>query len=208
MVSLEIEDEIREKMAVSIIAGLDEAGRGAIAGPVVAAAVIIPLDQPDRVMKFAGVNDSKQLTPRLRENLYDTIIQEAVAYGIGISSASDIDQFGIIPANARAMATAVSNLSLQPEFLIIDGRMRIRSSNLAQMSVIRGDGKSLSIAAASILAKVTRDRIMVELDREDPGYHFASHKGYCTQRHVDALAEIGPCPEHRLTFAPMRKTLV
>lgn len=205
---LEIERDLQNKLAVSYIAGLDEAGRGAIAGPVVAAAVILPLDRPDSLAKLNGVNDSKQLTPRMREKLFDVIIQEAVTYGIGYSSARDIDQYGIIPANARAMSLALSNLSQKPEFLIIDGRMRIRSPNLPQMSIIRGDSKSLSIAAASILAKVTRDRVMVELDQAYPAYQFATHKGYCTERHVAALDKYGPCKEHRLTFAPMRRTLV
>lgn len=208
MVLLEIEKDLQNKMAVSYIAGLDEAGRGAIAGPVVAAAVILPLDRPDRLSKLTEVNDSKQLTPGLREKLFDVIIREAITYGIGQSSARYIDQHGIIPANARAMSLALSNLSVHPEFLIIDGRMRIRSSNLPQMSIIRGDSKSLSIAAASILAKVTRDRLMVELDRAYPVYQFAAHKGYCTERHVAALNEYGPCKEHRLTFAPMRRTLL
>lgn len=195
-------------MDICHIAGLDEAGRGAIAGPVVAAAVILPLDQPSRLDRLAEVNDSKQLTPRLREKLYDVIIQEAIAYGIGDSSARDIDQNGIISANARAMTIALFKLKVKPEFLIIDGRMRIRSTNTPQISIIRGDTKSLSIAAASILAKVTRDRLMVELDKAYPVYQFAAHKGYCTKRHVAALSEFGPCDEHRFTFAPMRQTLV
>jgi len=208
MVSLQIEENLRKKMGVSYIAGLDEAGRGAIAGPVVAAAVILPLDQPASLSRLKEVNDSKQLSPRLREKLFDLIIEEAIAYGVGASSASDIDQYGIISANARAMSIALSKLRVQPDFLIIDGRMRIRSSNTPQLSIIRGDSKSLSIAAASILAKVTRDRLMVELDQEYPRYQFATHKGYCTERHVAALNEFGPCNEHRHTFAPMRQTLI
>lgn len=205
---LKIEEDIRKKWGVSTIAGVDEAGRGAIAGPVVAAAVILPLNQPRKLRKLAEVNDSKKLSPLVRERLFDVIIREASSYGIGVSAASDIDQFGIIPANAKAMSLAISNLKVDPEFLIIDGRMRIRNANLPQMSIIRGDGKSLSIAAASILAKVTRDRIMVALDKEYPRYHFYAHKGYCTKHHVDALNQLGPCPEHRLTFAPLRQTLV
>ena len=208
MASLELEHQVRSKWGCNLIAGLDEAGRGAIAGPVVAAAVILPLDQPNKLRLLHQVNDSKQLSPRLREELFDLIIEHALAYGIGSTSASDIDNMGIIPANAQAMLKAVSMLNPEPQFLLIDGRMQLRKTILPQQSVIRGDSKSLSIAAASILAKVSRDRHMVALDREYPYYHFAAHKGYCTVRHREALDRFGPCPAHRYSFAPIRRTLV
>jgi ribonuclease HII len=208
MASLELEHQVRSKWGCNLVAGLDEAGRGAIAGPVVAAAVILPLDQPDKLRLLRQVNDSKQLSPGLREVLFDLIIEHALAYGISSTPANDIDSVGIIPANAQAMLQAVSMLSPEPQFLLIDGRMRLRNTILPQQSVIRGDSKSLSIAAASILAKVSRDRHMVALEREYPHYHFAAHKGYCTVRHREALDQLGPCPIHRHSFAPIRPTLV
>ncbi|HUS93940.1 MAG TPA: ribonuclease HII [Patescibacteria group bacterium] len=208
MATLEIEFQVRSKWGYTLIAGLDEAGRGAIAGPVVAAAVILPLDQPNKLRLLRQVNDSKQLSPVLREELFDLIVEHALSYGVGSTPAYDIDQEGIIPANAQAMLQAVTMLTPEPEFLIIDGRMRIRNTILPQQSIIRGDSKSLSIAAASILAKVSRDRHMVKLDRDYPDYHFAAHKGYCTAWHRKALGQFGPCPVHRHSFAPIRRTLV
>jgi len=208
MASLELENQVRSKWGFTLIAGLDEAGRGAIAGPVVAAAVILPLDDPEKLRLLNKVNDSKQLSPSLREELFDLVVEHALAFGIGSTPANDIDSVGIIPANAQAMLQAVTMLNPEPEFLLIDGRMRIRSTILPQKSVIRGDSKSLSIAAASILAKVSRDRHMVTLDSDYPYYHFAAHKGYCTARHREALNRLGPCQEHRHSFAPIRPTLV
>lgn len=208
MASLELEYQVRKKWTCTQIAGLDEAGRGAIAGPVVAAAVILPLDQPDRLRLLHQVNDSKQLSPRRRDELFDLIVEQAVAFGIGSTPAKDIDTMGIIPANARAMLIAVSQLNPQPEFLLIDGRMRLRNTKIQQQSIIRGDSKSLSIAAASILAKVSRDRHMIAIDNEYPHYHFASHKGYCTTRHTEALRQFGPSQVHRYSFAPIRQTLL
>ena len=208
MASLELEHQVRSKWGCTLIAGLDEAGRGAIAGPVVAAAVILPLDQPNKLRLLRQVNDSKQLSPSVREELFDLIVEHALAYGIGSTPANDIDSVGIIPANAQAMLKAVSMLNPEPEFLLIDGRMRLRNTILPQQSIIRGDSKSLSIAAASILAKVSRDRHMVALEREYSHYHFAAHKGYCTARHREALNRFGPCPVHRYSFAPIRRTLV
>jgi ribonuclease HII len=208
MASLELEFQVGSKWGFTLIAGLDEAGRGAIAGPVFAAAVILPLDEPNQLQLLRKVNDSKQLPPGLREELFDLVIEHALAFGIGSTPANDIDNVGIIPANAQAMLQAVSMLNPEPEFLLIDGRMRLRSTILPQQSVIRGDSKSLSIAAASILAKVSRDRHMVALDSEFPHYHFAAHKGYCTARHRKALDRLGPCQVHRHSFAPIRPTLV
>jgi ribonuclease HII len=187
---------------------LDEAGRGALAGPVVAAAVILPLDSPQKLKALIGVNDSKQLTARKRERLYSLIVANALSFGIGSTPARDIDEMGIIPATKQAMLLAVDQLEPPAGYLLIDGRIRLKNISLRQQSIIRGDGKSLSIAAASILAKVTRDRIMVELDGRHPQYGFAKHKGYGTEFHRAAIARLGPTPEHRMSFSPLRKKLL
>jgi ribonuclease HII len=206
--TLDLERCIRQETGLSHIAGLDEAGRGAIAGPVVAAAVILPLDQLDIASRLQGVNDSKQLSAGQRERFFDLICRHALAYGIGHSSEADIDRLGIIPANAQAMRRALAQLKPAADYLLLDGRMKLKTVPLAQQSIIRGDQISLSIAAASILAKVSRDREMVALDAAYPGYGFSRHKGYCTRFHEAALAECGPCPAHRQTFAPIRQPLL
>ncbi len=190
------------------IAGIDEAGRGALAGPVVAAAVLLPLHDARVMGMLTAVNDSKQLSPKKRDIFYDLISQYAVAIGVGVESAAVVDALGIIQATKRAMVTAVSHLDPPPDYLLIDGRIRLPSLNTPQQSIIRGDGKSLSIAAASIIAKVTRDRLMVEMDRLYTAYGFAQHKGYGTQMHRDAIAQHGACPTHRQTFAPIRQMLL
>lgn len=205
MADLEFETAIHDQTGLIHIAGLDEAGRGAIAGPVVAAAVILPLHFPKRLKMLADVNDSKLLTPRKREGLYELIVEHALAYGIGRMPAEVIDQVGIIPANALAMRQALSQLEPPPDYLLIDGRMRLKTLSTPQHSIIRGDQKSLSIAAASILAKVSRDREMAALDSRFPAYGFARHKGYCTRDHEFALTTHGPSPIHRYTFAPIRQ---
>lgn len=207
MANLALETAVSQQHHVTRIAGLDEAGRGALAGPVVAAAVILPLNNRIETV-LLGVNDSKQLTAKKREALFDLIIEHALAYGIGQQPASAIDEIGILPANKLAMQTAVSQLIITPEFLLIDGRIRLPQINIRQKAIVRGDSQSLSIAAASILAKVTRDRFMIELDRQYPCYGFAQHKGYGTQQHRNAIAQHGPCPHHRHTFAPIRKPLL
>jgi ribonuclease HII len=206
--SLQFEHSVKKETGVTCIAGLDEAGRGALAGPVVAAAVILPLDLPQRLKALDGVNDSKQLTAKTRERLYSLIIANALSVGIGSTSASDIDEIGIIPSTKLAMLSALDQLDPPAEFLLIDGRIRLKNISLRQQSIIRGDGKSLSIAAASILAKVTRDRIMVALDGRYPQYGFARHKGYGTEFHRVAITRLGPTPEHRMSFSPLRKTLL
>jgi len=208
MPSLIIENQILANEQVGWIAGVDEAGRGAIAGPIVAAAVILPLHRPDKLQNLSDVNDSKQLSPKTREEQFDLIIDNCVSYGIGSASAAEVDQYGIIPANARAMRLAVTALEPVPQFILVDGRMRIKNLPIPQRSIIRGDTLSLSIAAASILAKVSRDRLMSELDDRYPHYLFAKHKGYCTASHVIALNKYGSCTEHRHTFAPIRKRLL
>jgi len=206
--TLELEHQILATSGLRFIAGLDEAGRGAIAGPVVAAAVILSLDQPDQLDTLNEVNDSKQLSYRKREHLYRVIIENVLAYGIGFTAADLIDEFGIIPATKKAMVSALSNLSIAAEYLLIDGRIRLKSIALPQKAIIRGDSKSLSIAAASILAKVARDRHMVELDAQHPQYGLARHKGYGTRHHLDAIAMHGPTSIHRHSFAPIRQRLL
>jgi len=208
MASLDFETAVFTQTSLPHIAGLDEAGRGALAGPVVAAAVILPLDNPDALAHLHEVNDSKQLSAKRREALFSLITQHALAYGIGQESAAVIDEIGIIPSTKRAMLTAVSQLTPAAQYLLIDGRIRLKNSPLPQQSIIRGDSKSLSIAAASILAKVTRDRIMVELDAHYMLYGFAQHKGYGTEKHRAAIEKYGATPIHRYSFAPIRKPLI
>jgi ribonuclease HII len=206
--TLDLEIEILAQHGFTFVAGLDEAGRGALAGPVTAAAVILPLNNAQLQETLQGVNDSKQLTANRRAALFSRITHHALAYGIASVAAEVIDEIGIIPATKQAMATAVSQLTPTPEFLLIDGRIRLKTLATPQQSVIRGDGKSLSIAAASILAKVTRDRFMIELDTHYPQYGFARHKGYGTPQHLAALQRYGPCPLHRYTFAPIKRPLL
>jgi ribonuclease HII len=208
MPTIDLENNIRTKMGFRMIAGLDEAGRGAIAGPIVAAAVILPVDQPKRLKAFEEVNDSKKLSARSREELFEIIMKHAISYGIASIAAQEIDQIGISPANKAAMRQAVQQLHPHPDFLMIDGRIRLGQLPIPQQSIVRGDSLSYSIAAASILAKVSRDRIMQDLDSVYPGYLFAKHKGYCTRQHQTLVAQIGPSPVHRHSFAPIRQTLV
>jgi len=188
MPDLSLELEIFAQAGAHQIAGLDEAGRGALAGPVVAAAVLLPLDDEACIDKLRGVDDSKVLTARQRDALYDIIVVHCTGWGVGITSPEIVDGGGILPATRLAMTSALRQLLPQPQYLLIDGRIRLAHLPTPQRSVVRGDGISLSIAAASILAKVTRDRIMVVLDAEYPDYGFARHKGYGTPQHLAALA--------------------
>lgn len=208
MAMLDLETAVLAATPYRYIAGLDEAGRGALAGPVAAAAVMLPLDNPDALDALREVNDSKQLSAKKRDVLFELIIQHALAYGIGLESAEVIDGIGILPATKLAMQTAVSQLRPAAEYLLIDGRIRLKSIPLPQQAIIRGDSLSLSIAAASILAKVTRDRLMIELDPHHLQYGFAQHKGYGTAMHLAALEKLGPTPHHRHSFAPIRQTLL
>ena len=188
----------------SILAGLDEAGRGCLAGPVVAAAVILPLQlaQEEVMTRFIGVNDSKQLTAQTRERLYKVIMQHALAVGVGFGSAALIDEINILQATKHAMRVALTQLSLQPQALLLDA-LTLPDITLPQRPLIKGDARSLSIAAASIIAKVTRDRLMLELHQQYPVYGFDRHKGYGTQAHLTALHCYGATPEHRRSFAPV-----
>jgi ribonuclease HII len=206
--NLEFETAVHHKTGLIHIAGLDEAGRGAIAGPVVAAAVILPLNDLQRLQLLSAVNDSKLLTPKKREAFFDLIIEHALAYGIGQVSADTIDDIGILPANAQAMQQALAQIDPPARYLLIDGRMRLKNVPIPQQSIIKGDQKSLSIAAASILAKVSRDRHMIALHGQYPDYDFARHKGYCTRAHESALALHGPSPIHRHSFAPIRQPFI
>ena len=190
------------KQGYCFIAGLDEAGRGCLAGPVVAAAVILPLEE-DCLSIFVGVRDSKQLLPHARESLYQVIMQHAVAVAVGFGSVALIDERNILQATKYAMRAAIAQLSTAPQALLLDALM-LSDISLPQRSIIKGDASCLSIAAASIVAKVTRDRLMVQLHELYPAYGFAQHKGYGTEAHLAALHEHGACPIHRRSFAPVR----
>ena len=184
-----------------LVAGIDEAGRGPLAGPVVAAAVILPAG-----LLIKGVNDSKKLSPDTRERLFDIIMSQAVSVGIGMGSAELIDRINILQATRHAMLTAVSQLAPQPDYILIDGISTINTS-IPQKTIKKGDSLSLSIAAASIIAKVTRDRLMRELDVIHPGYGFSGHKGYGSALHMEAIRRLGPSPVHRLTFGGVKEHL-
>jgi ribonuclease HII len=183
------------------VAGVDEAGRGPLAGPVVAAAVILP----DGLI-LPGVDDSKKLTAALRDELFDTISREALAVGVGFGDHDLVDRINILQATLSAMRDAVLSLNTAPDYLLIDGISAVPIS-IAQRSIKKGDGLSFSIAAASIIAKVTRDRIMLEYDALYPGYGFAAHKGYGAASHMAAIAELGPSPIHRKTFRGVKEHL-
>ncbi len=185
-----------------LIAGLDEAGRGSWAGPVVAGAVILPLSLPGLEERLNGVRDSKQLSPFERERFYEIICSLALAVGVGVIPPAIIDKVGIVPATRQAMALAVAKLTPSPDFLLIDF-LHLPAISISQKSIVRGDALSLSIASASIIAKVARDRLMVRLEAEYPGYGFARHKGYGTPQHRAALARLGPCSLHRLSYNPV-----
>ncbi len=189
----------------TLIAGLDEAGRGCLAGPVVAAAAVLPLAE-DCLRLFAGVRDSKQLSPAQRERLYAVIVERAVGVGVGVVSVEWIDRYNIVRATRLAMQQALASLPVRPTYLLLDA-IKLPAVRLPQLALIKGDARCLSIAAASIVAKVTRDRLMQQLDEQYPGYGFARHKGYGTAEHQDALARLGPCRAHRRTFAPVRARL-
>ena len=184
----------REYAAYQAICGIDEVGRGPLAGPVVASAVILPKD-----CDILYINDSKKLSEKKREMLYDEIMEKAVAVGIGIVGPERIDEINILQATYEAMREAISKLSVQPDLLLNDA-VKIPGVTLPQVSIIKGDAKSASIGAASIIAKVTRDRMMVEYDSIFPEYGFAANKGYGTAIHIAALKELGPTPIHRRSF--------
>lgn len=184
-----------------LIAGIDEAGRGPLAGPVVAAAVVLP-----EGFRHDTLNDSKKLSPEVRENLFvELTVREDIVWAVGVVDHEEIDQINILQATHRAMKAAVDSLHCRPDFLLIDGLPVPVFSRLRQLAVIQGDGKSFSIAAASVIAKVTRDRIMIRHHRSWPDYRFDRHKGYATPEHLEALQRFGPCPIHRKSFFPIRR---
>lgn len=187
------------KKGYSLIAGIDEAGRGPLAGPVVSAAVIFSDNLPD-----VGINDSKKLTPKKREYLFDIICDHALSYGIGVADHFEIDRINILQASLHSMAKSVESLKLRPDYLLIDGTFGI-DFDLPQQAIPKGDSLSISIAAASILAKVTRDRIMETYHNEYPQYGFKRHKGYPTLIHKDAIKKYGPCPIHRRSFKGVKE---
>jgi ribonuclease HII len=187
---------------VSLVAGIDEAGRGPLAGPVVAAAAILPTEFP-----FTEVNDSKQLPEKIREQLFETLTDRGtlICYGVGIAEPAEIDRFNILQATYLAMQRAVAALEVRPEHLLIDG-LPAPPFSRAQTAIVGGDTKSMSIAAASIIAKVTRDRMMRNWHQEFPQYGFYQNKGYGTPSHLESLQIHGPCPIHRRSFAPVAQT--
>lgn len=198
---LKYEREAKEK-GFSRIAGVDEAGRGPLAGPVVAAAVILPFDGIPQ-----GIDDSKKLTPTQREELYPQIREKALGVGVGQASVQEIDELNIYRAAQLAMERAIEALNPRPDCLLTDAMPLPRFKEIHQKPLVHGDALSFSIAAASIIAKVTRDRLMIELHQRYPAYNFEGHKGYGTEEHMKALKAHGPCPEHRLSFGPVMETL-
>lgn len=189
----EIENRYFEKGVVTIC-GVDEAGRGPLAGPVCAAAVILPPH-----LEIPGLTDSKKLSDKRRRELYPIIMEQAVAYGIGLASHEEIDKINILQATFLAMERALAQLKVKPEQALIDGN-RQKDFGLPVETIVKGDSLSASIAAASVLAKVTRDDIMIAMSQKYPGYGFEIHKGYGTKAHYQALQDMGPCPIHRMTF--------
>ena len=186
--------EIEDSLGLHLICGVDEAGRGPLAGPVCAAAVILP-----EHLQIPGLNDSKKLTDKKRRELFPVIQEQAIAYGIGLASEQEIDEINILQATFLAMRRALEQLTVRPEIALIDGN-RETDFGLPVKTVVKGDRLSANIAAASILAKVTRDNLMMELAQQYPEYGFEIHKGYGTKAHYEALRTYGPCPIHRKTF--------
>ena len=191
-----------QQAGLSRIAGLDEAGRGAWAGPVMAAAVILPIERADLAQSLEGVRDSKQMTPIQREIWAPCIQQVAITFGLGVVSAREVDKLGLIAATRLSMKRALGDLCEPPEHLLID-YMHLPDVMLPQTAITKGDVLSLSIAAASVIAKVTRDHAMIAMDTRYPGYGFSRHKGYGTSEHHAALHRLGPYPTHRLSYKPV-----
>lgn len=196
------DNEIRlKKQGYKFIAGVDEVGRGPLIGPVVAAAVILPDD-----FELEGLTDSKKLSESKRELYFDYIVENALAIGLGKVTAKKIDEINIYEATKLAMKKAISKLEVKPDYVLIDGNMKFNMRRKYE-SIIKGDGKSISIAAASVIAKVTRDRMLVKLDKKYPMYGFKDHKGYPTKKHVDAIYKYGIIEKHRKSFKPISEIL-
>ena len=190
----QIEDSVYNE-GFNYICGIDEAGRGPLAGPVVVASVIMPKDS-----MIEGVNDSKKISEAKREKIYDLIIERAISYGVGIISQEEIDEVNILNATKNGLTKSLEKLDSRPDIILVDALRDINTLGIPYRSVIKGDAKIYSIACASIIAKVTRDRIMKEWDKIYPQYGFASHKGYGTAKHIAAIKEYGLCPLHRCSF--------
>lgn len=188
------ENDLRNK-CYKYICGIDEAGRGPLAGPVVVASVIMPANS-----MIEGVNDSKKVSEKKREKLYDLILEEAISYGVGIIGQDEIDEINILNATKKGLTMSLQELTQKPDLIIVDALTHIDTLGIPYESIIKGDAKCYSISAASIIAKVTRDRIMREWDKVYPQYGFAQHKGYGTSAHINAIKEFGPCPLHRKAF--------
>ena len=185
---------------ITLIAGIDEVGRGPLVGPVVACSVILPVNY-----KLEGLTDSKKLSEKKREEFYDILVKDAISYGIGIIDNNKIDEVNIYEATKLAMLDAIKNMKVKPEYLLIDA-MRL-NTDIPSNSIIKGDSKSLSIAAASVIAKVERDRMMLELDKKYPYYDFKNNKGYPTKKHIEAIKEHGITSLHRKTYGPVKEYL-
>lgn len=193
------EKELIDK-GITLIGGVDEVGRGPLVGPVVAACVILPLNY-----QLEGLTDSKKLSEKKRDKFYDILIKDAISYGIGVISERVIDEVNIYEATKLAMYNAINNLTVKPEHILIDA-MKL-NLDVPSTSIIKGDSKSLSIAAASVIAKVTRDKMLYELDKEYPMYDFKNNKGYPTKKHLEAINKYGIIKEHRLTYGPVKEYL-
>lgn len=189
------------KKNITLIAGVDEVGRGPLVGPVVAAAVILPKNY-----KLEGLDDSKKLTEKKREKLFPIIMNEAIAVGIGECSAKEIDEINIYEASRKAMMRAIDNLNVKPEHILVDAMPLF--TDIPHDAIIHGDALSLSIAAASVIAKVTRDKMMIELDEKYPMYGFKKHKGYPTKLHLENLHKYGPLENYRFTYGPVRDLII
>jgi ribonuclease HII len=191
------EGELRQQ-GFEHIAGVDEAGRGPLAGPVVAAAVMLP-----EGCRLSGLGDSKTLTAKTRERVFELIWERAVAVGVGVAEAGTVDRVNVLEATLLAMRGAIDQLRPRPDMVLVDGRT-VPDGVICGRAIVGGDRSCAAIAAASVVAKVARDRMMRELDERYPGYGFVQHKGYATREHLSRLDALGPCPEHRVTFAPVR----
>ena len=202
MPNLDIEQDVRS-VQYKYIAGVDEVGRGPLAGPVVSAAVVLPHDLVGDEDWLSVINDSKKISESKRQMAYEIISREAVSVAVGITNASTIDSVGILPATISSMFTALRGLEVSPDFVLFDF-IPLKDCEYPYRTVVKGDTKSYSISAASIIAKVTRDELMKEADEQYPGYGFSGHKGYGTAKHLDAIKRLGPCEIHRRSFAPIK----
>jgi len=204
MLDLKLEKQYFD-LGYRLIGGVDEAGRGPLAGPVVAACVVIGPDFKIEPGDLELVADSKKLTAKRREKLFKVIKEKALAVEIGVVSPQTIDKINILQASFLAMRRAIRGVKVNPEYILLDGAFKIPKMDKPQTAIIKGDGTVFCVAAASIIAKVSRDYLMAELDKKYPEYEFARHKGYGTKLHIEKIAAHGPCPIHRFSFAPIRK---